>query len=447
MAGDAVPGPARMDSRRWATVAASTATFAVLLDGTAAVMALPGPAAELGFGFGGQQGVVVAHALALAALVSVGGVVADRLGTGRAFRLGAVLFGAGAVASGAAGALLALVLARVVQGIGSGLLLATAAKLVGRERGTDASGPPTTAATRGVREPGMAEASDPHSAAANLAGREQGTDASGSPTAAADPVGRRQGAGEASDPRSAAANAVGRAEASPPPAAAKRVGREYRSVAGALAVALGLVVGGALAEVDWRLVFLAVLPVGVLLLAIGHVHLRAGEPTPAADQPRFGDRASLATAAVAFTSGALGLGTVFPEVLRLRDGHSPLDVLLRLLPLVAAVVVTSALARWLAPRPAIPLATSALLVALGAALVTGPLVPLGLVALGVGLGLGTAEVTRRVNQTYHHVGVAVGVPALGALVHHRAIVCAVVGAVVSLAVFAWVDRGGPTADG
>ncbi|MFE2753912.1 MFS transporter [Actinosynnema sp. NPDC059335] len=418
MAGDPVPGPAPgVDSRRWSVIAGSTATFAVLFDGTAAMMALPGLGAELGFGFGGRQWVVVAHALAVAAVAAAGGAVADRLGTGRAFRLGAVLFGAGAVASGAAGSLLALILARCVQGVGSGLLLATAARLVGREPGTR-----TTSAKPVDRGP------------VELVDQEF--------RGSADPADRdsASGAGPVDRESRSAATPVDPEFRS----AATPVRREWRGVVGTLAGALGLVGGGALAEVDWRLVFLAVLPVGVLLLAIGHVHLRVGEPRTrtTADRSRSGDRAFLGTAAVTCTSAALGLGTVFLEALRLQDepGRSPLDALAHLSPLVAAMITAAVLARRLGPGPA----TSTLLVTLGAALVAGagPLLPLGLVALGAGLGPAAA---RHVNQTHHHIGVAVGVLTLGALVHHRALVCAVVGTAVSLVAFAWVGRDPVTA--
>ncbi|TQM84502.1 MFS transporter [Saccharothrix saharensis] len=54
------------------------------------------------------------------------------------------------------------------------------------------------------------------------------------------------------------------------------------STAAAVGLALGPPVGGLLAEVDWRLVFLSVLPAGVLLQAIGKVRLREVRPTASA---------------------------------------------------------------------------------------------------------------------------------------------------------------------
>ncbi|MBY8850481.1 MFS transporter, partial [Saccharothrix sp. MB29] len=175
--------------------------------------------------------------------------------------------------------------------------------------------------------------------------------------------------------------------------------------AAATGLALGLVAGNVLAEVDWRLVFLAVLPTGTMLLAVGTVRLRDVRPSAAPPLDRFGfaafgtcatllvlglmrgeslgwtstsvlvmfagaalslvvfllaerargdkaavrlalfgNRAFFALCLAALLTGAIGLAGVFLSVLHLRNtlGHSPAETALRLLPLALALVTTAA---------------------------------------------------------------------------------------------------------
>ncbi|WP_367129370.1 MFS transporter [Saccharothrix sp. HUAS TT1] len=434
-------------TRWWTLVAASIATFLVMLDGTAALLALPGLVAEFDAGPGARQWVVVAHTAPLAAFLLTGGALADRFGHRPAFRLGALLFTAGSVAAGAAGTLPLLVTARGFQGVGSALLLATSSALVAHE---------FPGATRS---------------------------------------------------RTLATAAV-------------------------LGLALGPVTGGVLAEADWRLVFLSVLPAGALLQAIGQVRLPTTRPTaPAAvdwagtalfaacaalvvlgltgastltafavaafllllfllvqrarddeamlNLALFGNRSFLGVSLATFASGAVGAVTVFLAVLHLQDahGHTPLDVGARLLPLTLAMIGAAALARRFAPElpPRAAVGVAALLTTAGAGLLTlvGPdstwlaLLP-GVVAAGAGAGVGiplhhhlstratdpAAIVTAtRINGTCHHLGVTAGISALfpyrvvieqqrlaAASLNLIALTCAVLGGIFALIAVTQIHR-------
>lgn len=413
-------------TRQWTLVAAVTATFLVMLDSTAVMMALPGLGAELAADFSGQQWVVAAHAVPLAAFLLTGGALADRFGHRSAFRLGALLFTGGSVAAGAAGTVLVLLVARGVQGIGSAFLLATASTLAAHEF----------------------------------------------------------------------------------PGSARARARRLLPTAAGLGLALGPVVGGLLAEADWRLVFLSVLPAGVMLQAIGKVRLREVRPTTPtsvdwqgfalfsgcvalvvlgllrgqslgwtstpvlamftgatfllflflltqrarADRAvielaLFDNRTFLGVSLATFVSGAIGLAVLFLETLHLRHalGHSPLEAGLRLLPFTVVLIGTVIIARRVGRRiePGVVVGASTLLVTIGAWLVTAvdpdstwvALIP-SMIASGVGIGMGIAvretlavravELVKtgaatRINATCHHLGAVAGVAAFGALFHYRAV--------------------------
>ena len=315
MAGESTPDlNTPLLTRRWTLAAAATATFLVMFDSTAVMMALPGLRAELDIT--GPQWVVAAHAVPLAAVLVIGGALADRFGHRSAFRLGALLLTGGSVAAGASGTMLMLAIARGCQGIGSAFLLATASTLAAHEY------------------PGPAR------------------------------------------------------------------GRALRllSTAAALGLALGPAVGGLLAEVDWRLVFLSALPAGVMLLAIGKAVLRDVRPT-ALEPDLFGNRAFLAL--MTFLSSATGLTGVYLTTLHLQDtlGHPPSAAGLRLLPLTAALIgatfATGAIVTKIAPGVAVGIA--AVLVTLGTGLlvlVTPDSTWLGLLSsmilLGAGMGMSTS---------------------------------------------------------
>jgi DHA2 family methylenomycin A resistance protein-like MFS transporter len=97
--------------------------FLVLLDVTILNVALPRIGADLGSSVSGLQWVVDGYAIALASLMLAGGTVGDLRGHKRVVLSGLAVFGVGSLGCALAPGTAALVLARVIQGVGAALLL------------------------------------------------------------------------------------------------------------------------------------------------------------------------------------------------------------------------------------------------------------------------------------------------------------------------------------
>src|SRR3954451_4301576 len=139
----AFPLPRRlpMDRKWWTLVAVCTGVFMLLLDVTIVNVALPDIQKSLHAGLSDLQWVVDAYALSLAALLLTAGSIADRLGRRMVFATGIVVFTAGSLLCGVAGAPAFLAVARAAQGVGVAIMFATSLALLttafhGRERGT-----------------------------------------------------------------------------------------------------------------------------------------------------------------------------------------------------------------------------------------------------------------------------------------------------------------------
>jgi len=104
-----VPATARP---AWTLCVVCLATFMLLLDVSVVVVALPSLRADLGGTFADAQWVLDAYTLAVASLIIVGAVLADRLGRRRIFATGLVVFTLASAACAIAGAPLVLNLAR-----------------------------------------------------------------------------------------------------------------------------------------------------------------------------------------------------------------------------------------------------------------------------------------------------------------------------------------------
>src|SRR5262245_25283559 len=119
------------DNRRWWVLATMTGALSMLmLDTTVVSVALPTIAHDLGLSQTGVQWIVNAYLLALAALVAVGGRLADLLGAERTFRVGAVVFLAASAACGIAPSEAAIIVARAVQGAGAALMAPASSAIV-----------------------------------------------------------------------------------------------------------------------------------------------------------------------------------------------------------------------------------------------------------------------------------------------------------------------------
>lgn len=107
---------------RWVLAATVLGSGLVFLDGTSSNVALPAIGRDLGATLGGLQWTVNGYTLALAALILIGGSLADRFGRRRLFVIGTLWFAGASVLCGLAPSTGALVAARLLQGVGGALL-------------------------------------------------------------------------------------------------------------------------------------------------------------------------------------------------------------------------------------------------------------------------------------------------------------------------------------
>nr|WP_274635709.1 MFS transporter [Microbacterium bovistercoris] len=116
-------GPTRRDWLGLATLASGLGM--IVLDGTIVGVALPDIVRDLHLTLSDAQWVGSLYAAVLAALLLSAGRLADRWGRKRLFLAGIVVFVAGSVWAGAAGAAGVLIAARAVQALGAALILPT----------------------------------------------------------------------------------------------------------------------------------------------------------------------------------------------------------------------------------------------------------------------------------------------------------------------------------
>jgi MFS family permease len=107
----------------WTRLAACTAAAALLqLDGTVITVALPNVSRSLHVSSSSTAIILSAYFVAYAVVLFPGGRLVDKLGARRVALLGLLIFAAGAAAGALVDNLTLLVLTRVVQGIGAGLV-------------------------------------------------------------------------------------------------------------------------------------------------------------------------------------------------------------------------------------------------------------------------------------------------------------------------------------
>jgi EmrB/QacA subfamily drug resistance transporter len=120
-----------VDPRRWWALALLCAAFfMVILDATIVLVALPSIQADLGFSEQGLQWVLSAYALSYGGLLLLGGRAADLLGRRRLFMTGVLFFTAASLLCGLAWSPTALLMARVVQGVGAAIMTPTALSII-----------------------------------------------------------------------------------------------------------------------------------------------------------------------------------------------------------------------------------------------------------------------------------------------------------------------------
>src|ERR687898_178494 len=111
------------ERRKWWTLAAvSFGLFMIMLDNTVVNVALPSIQEDLGADLSQLQWIVTGYALSFAALMLIGGKLADAYGRRLLFVLGILLFPAASLWCGLADSSEMLIAARVVQGVGAALM-------------------------------------------------------------------------------------------------------------------------------------------------------------------------------------------------------------------------------------------------------------------------------------------------------------------------------------
>jgi EmrB/QacA subfamily drug resistance transporter len=119
------------DPLRWKALALlCTAFFMVILDSAIVVVALPSIEQDLGFSSGDLQWVLSAYLLSFGGLLLLGGRAADLLGRRRVFMAGTGLFALASLGCGLAGSDVALIAARVVQGVAAAVMTPTALSIL-----------------------------------------------------------------------------------------------------------------------------------------------------------------------------------------------------------------------------------------------------------------------------------------------------------------------------
>jgi EmrB/QacA subfamily drug resistance transporter len=119
-----------MNTQRWTLAVVSVATAMLMLDIAVVNTALPRIADDLDASLSGLQWVVDAYTLALATTVLTAGALADRLGRRRVFSVGLVVFTVASLACALADGIVALNVARAVQGVGGAILFAVSLALL-----------------------------------------------------------------------------------------------------------------------------------------------------------------------------------------------------------------------------------------------------------------------------------------------------------------------------
>lgn len=122
---------------RWVLVATVLGSSLVFIDGTVVNIALPAITHDFGAGLQAATWVVNSYALSLAALILLGGALADRYGRRRIFLLGTVWFTAASVICAVAPNVETLIIARALQGVGGALLTPASLAIIQASFGVD----------------------------------------------------------------------------------------------------------------------------------------------------------------------------------------------------------------------------------------------------------------------------------------------------------------------
>ncbi len=107
----------------WTLLGACTGLFVLMLDSTIVTLALPAIRKDLDASASGLQWIMNAYLLVIAAFVVTAGRLGDMFGRRALFTIGLAVFAAASVLSGAAWNQDAIIVGRIVQGVGAAMLL------------------------------------------------------------------------------------------------------------------------------------------------------------------------------------------------------------------------------------------------------------------------------------------------------------------------------------
>ncbi len=130
------------EHRKWWTLAAvAFGLFMIMIDNTVVNVALPSIQRDLGVGLSELEWIVTGYALTFAAMMLIGGKLADAYGRRRLFVIGIVVFTLASLWCGLSGSGGELIAARVVQGLGAALMSPATLSIITatfppRQRGT-----------------------------------------------------------------------------------------------------------------------------------------------------------------------------------------------------------------------------------------------------------------------------------------------------------------------
>jgi EmrB/QacA subfamily drug resistance transporter len=111
------------NSKWWTLAAMCFALFMIMLDNTVVNVALPSIQNDLDASISALEWTINGYTLSFAVLIATGGRLGDILGRRRVFLTGVVLFAASSATAGLAPTDTALVISRVVQGVGAALMM------------------------------------------------------------------------------------------------------------------------------------------------------------------------------------------------------------------------------------------------------------------------------------------------------------------------------------
>ena len=112
------------DNSKWWTLGAMCfALFMIMLDNTVVNVALPSIQQDLGASISGLEWTINGYTLSFAVLLATGGRLGDIFGRRRMFLIGVVIFALSSATAGFAPDETALVISRVVQGVGAALMM------------------------------------------------------------------------------------------------------------------------------------------------------------------------------------------------------------------------------------------------------------------------------------------------------------------------------------